>query len=69
VDWIHLAQYRVQWRAVVNTVMKLRVQWIRNIYSIDKKLLVSQVRLSSLDLLHKTLNTLKFTYFFLLRTL
>jgi hypothetical protein len=25
VDWIHLAQDRIQWRAVVNTVMKLRV--------------------------------------------
>jgi hypothetical protein len=25
VDWIHLAQDRVQWRAVVNTVMNLRV--------------------------------------------
>jgi hypothetical protein len=25
VDWIHLAQYRDQWRAHVNTVMKLLV--------------------------------------------
>jgi hypothetical protein len=25
IDWIDLAQYRDQWRAVVNTVMKLRV--------------------------------------------
>jgi hypothetical protein len=25
VDWIHLAQDSDQWRAVVNTVMKLRV--------------------------------------------
>jgi hypothetical protein len=25
VDWIHLAQDRDQWRAVMNTVMKLRV--------------------------------------------
>jgi hypothetical protein len=24
-DWIHLAQDRVQWRALVNTVMNLRV--------------------------------------------
>jgi hypothetical protein len=24
-DWIHLAQYRDQWRALVNTVMNLRV--------------------------------------------
>jgi hypothetical protein len=24
-DWIHLAQDRDQWRALVNTVMKLRV--------------------------------------------
>jgi hypothetical protein len=24
-DWIDLAQYRDQWRALVNTVMKLRV--------------------------------------------
>jgi hypothetical protein len=25
VDWIHLAQYRDQWRTVGNTVMNLRV--------------------------------------------
>jgi len=25
VDWIHLTQDRDQWRAVVNSVMKLRV--------------------------------------------
>jgi hypothetical protein len=25
VEWIHLAQYRDRWRAVVNTVMNLRV--------------------------------------------
>jgi hypothetical protein len=25
VDWIHLAQDREEWRALVNTVMKLRV--------------------------------------------
>jgi hypothetical protein len=25
VNWIRLAQYRVQWRAFVNTVMNLRV--------------------------------------------
>jgi hypothetical protein len=25
VNWIHLAQNRVQWRALVNTVMNLRV--------------------------------------------
>jgi hypothetical protein len=25
VDWIHLAQNRNQWRAIVNTVMKLRL--------------------------------------------
>jgi hypothetical protein len=26
VDWIHLAQKRDQWRALVNTIMKLEVQ-------------------------------------------
>jgi hypothetical protein len=25
VDWIHLAQHRNQWRALLNTVMNLRV--------------------------------------------
>jgi hypothetical protein len=24
-DWVHLAQNKVQWRALVNTVMKLRI--------------------------------------------
>jgi hypothetical protein len=24
-DWIYLAQYRDQWRALVNTIMNLRV--------------------------------------------
>jgi hypothetical protein len=24
-DWIHVVQYRDQWRAVVNTVMNLRI--------------------------------------------
>jgi len=27
VDWIHLAQDRVQWRALVNTVMDLRAPY------------------------------------------
>jgi hypothetical protein len=27
VDWIHLSQHRDQWRALVNKVMNLRVQW------------------------------------------
>jgi hypothetical protein len=27
VDWIHVAQDRDQWRAVVYTVMKLRALW------------------------------------------
>jgi hypothetical protein len=25
IDWIHLTQYRDQWRALMNTVMNLRV--------------------------------------------
>jgi hypothetical protein len=25
VEWIHLSEYMVQWRALVNTVMNLRV--------------------------------------------
>jgi len=25
VDWIHLTQDRVQWRALTNTIMKLRL--------------------------------------------
>jgi len=27
VNWIHLAEDRVQWRILVNTVMKVRVPW------------------------------------------
>jgi hypothetical protein len=31
VDWIHVAQDRNQWRAVVNTVINLRVlEWLHN---------------------------------------
>jgi hypothetical protein len=33
-DWIHLVQYRDQWRAIVNAVMKLQVpQKERNLTS------------------------------------
>jgi hypothetical protein len=31
IDWIDLAQYRGQWRALVNTVMNLLViEWLHN---------------------------------------
>jgi hypothetical protein len=49
VGWIHLAQDRDQWQALVDTVMNLRVPTVLRSYSVAVQLLASQELLSSKD--------------------
>jgi hypothetical protein len=50
VDWIGLAQNRYRWRALVNSVMILRVPTILGIYRVAAQLVASRVLLSSTEL-------------------
>jgi hypothetical protein len=49
-DWVHLAQGRVEWRAVVNKVMNLRFFKILETFCVAEKLLASSEGLSCMKL-------------------
>jgi hypothetical protein len=51
VDWIGLAQNRYRWRALINSVMNLRVPKNTGNYQMAAQLLASQVVLSSTKLI------------------
>jgi hypothetical protein len=37
VDWIHLAQDRNRWRALVNSVLNLQVPWLSHLLHFQKE--------------------------------
>jgi hypothetical protein len=54
VAWIHVAQDRGQWRALVNVVMNLRVLYYVGNYLSAEQLLVPQEGLNSVELVNNS---------------
>jgi hypothetical protein len=53
IDWIHLAEDRDRWRALVNAVMSLRFHKILGISLVAEILAASQEGLNSMELVSK----------------
>jgi hypothetical protein len=53
VDWIGLAQDKENWRALMNTVMNLRIRKMLGNYRVASQLVASRVVLSSIELVSR----------------